>query len=302
MWIYLGLLAALFLSFNALCRKMSVSGNAVFPVLLVSNATSLLLLLPIFIGSVFFVDELQSIGLSISSISFEDHFYIGIKAVLMTISWVLNFYALKYLPITIVTPIRGSGPFFTFIGAIFIYNESPVLLQWIGFFLIVVSMIFYSRIGKKEGINFKKNKWILAIIGATFFGSCSGLYDKFLFQYKTYPVLTVQWWFFFYVTLFMFLLVWFFYRPNKAKMGKFQFHWSIPASGILIFLADYFYFKALSEPEALVMILAAVKRSQILFTVIIGGFIFKEQNKRMKMIPLLGVLIGVFLILFSTKF
>lgn len=299
MWIYLGLIAALFLSFNALCRKMSVSGNAVFPVLFVSNATSLFLLLPAFIGSVFYADTLKELGMYIPSISAKDHFYIGIKAVLMTISWVMNFYALKYLPITIATPIRGAGPFFTFIGAIFIYNESPVLLQWIGFFLIVVSMIFYSRIGKKEGINFKKNKWIWAIIGATFFGSCSGLYDKFLFQYQTYSVLTVQWWFFFYVTLFMLLLVLFVYRPNKAKMGKFQFHWSIPASGALIFLADYFYFKALSDPEALVMILSAVKRSQILFTVLIGGLLFKEQNKRMKFIPLIGVLIGVFLILFS---
>lgn len=299
MWIYLGLLAALFLSFNALCRKMSVSGNAVFPVLFVSNATSLLLIFPFFIGSIFYAEKFQEIGMYVPGITLEDHFYIGIKAVLMTISWVLNFYALKYLPITIVTPIRGTGPFFTFLGAMFIYNESPVLFQWIGFFLIVISMIFYSRIGKKEGINFKNNKWIFAIAGATFFGSCSGLYDKFLFQYQNYAVLTVQWWFFFYVTIFMLLLVLFVYRPNKEKMGKFKFHWSIPASGSLIFLADYFYFKALSNPEALIMILSAVKRSQILFTVIIGGLIFKEQNKRMKLIPLAGVLIGVFLILYS---
>lgn len=300
MWIYLGLLAALFLSFNALCRKMSVSGNAVFPVLLVSNATSLFLLLPAFIGSFFYVEEMKNIGMYIPSIALEDHFYIGIKAVLMTCSWTLNFYALKHLPITIVTPIRGAGPFFTFIGAIFIYNESPETLQWIGFFLIIVSMIFYSRIGKKEGINFKKNKWILAIVGATFFGSCSGLYDKFLFQFKVYPVITVQWWFFFYVTLFMLLLVVFIYMPNRAKIGKFKWHWSIAASGVLIFLADYFYFKALRDPEALIMILSAVKRSQIIFTVLIGGLIFKEQNKRMKLIPLVGVLIGVFCILYSS--
>lgn len=300
MWIYLGLLAALFLSFNALCRKMSVSGNAVFPVLLASNATSLLLLLPIFIGSVFFADYMQTTSFYLPTITLEDHVLIGVKSVLMTCSWILNFYALKHLPITIVTPIRAAGPFFTFIGAIFIYQESPELLQWIGFFLIVFSMIAYSRIGKKEGINFKKNKWILAIIGATFFGSCSGLYDKFLFQYKTYDVLTVQWWFFFYVTLFMALLVLFVYRKNKEKMGKFHFHWSIPASGILIFLADYFYFKGLSDPEALIMILSAVKRSQILFTVVIGGLLFKEQNKRLKMIPLIGVLIGVFCILYSS--
>ncbi|NJB82960.1 EamA family transporter [Wenyingzhuangia aestuarii] len=300
MWIYLGLLSALFLSFNALSRKRSVKGNAVFPVLLVSNATSLLVLLPVFLGSVFYADEMKNVGFYISSISLEDHFFIAIKSVLMTCSWTLAFYALKHLPITIVTPIRASGPFFTFLGAIFIYNESPVLLQWIGFFLIIISMLFYSRIGKKEGIVFKSNKWILAIVGATVFGSGSGLYDKFLFQYKNYDVLAVQWWFFFYITFFMLLLVLFVYKPNKEKMGKFHLHWTIMASGVLIFLADYFYFKGLQDPEALIMIMSAVKRSQILFTVVIGGFVFKEQNKRMKLIPLLGVLIGVFFILYSS--
>ncbi|NIJ45848.1 drug/metabolite transporter (DMT)-like permease [Wenyingzhuangia heitensis] len=300
MWIYFGLLAALFLSFNALARKRSVTGNAVFPVLLVSNATSLLLLLPAFIGSIFYAEQMKNIGFYMPSISLEDHFLIGIKSVLMTCSWILNFYALKHLPITIVTPIRGAGPFFTFIGAVIIYHESPELLQWIGFFLIIISMIFYSRIGKKEGIVFKNNKWILAIVGATFFGSVSGLYDKFLFQYKDYEVLTVQWWFFFYVTFFMLLLVLFVYKPNKDKMGKFKLHWTILASGVLIFLADYFYFKGLQDPEALIMIMSAVKRSQILFTVLIGGLIFKEQNRRMKLIPLLGILIGVFCILYSS--
>lgn len=300
MWIYLGLLSALFLSFNALSRKRSVKGNAVFPVLLVSNATSLFILVPVFIGSLFYKTKMKELGFYIPNISLEDHLLIGIKSMLMTCSWILAFYALKKLPITIVTPIRASGPFFTFLGAIILYHESPVLLQWVGFFLIIVSMIFYARIGKKEGIVFKKNKWIWAIVGATFFGSSSGLYDKFLLQYKQYDVLTVQWWFFFYVTLFMTLLVVLVYRPHKEKMGKFTFHWTIVASGVLIFLADYFYFKGLQDPEALIMMMSAVKRSQILFTVVIGGLIFKEQNKRMKLIPLLGVLLGVFCILYSS--
>ncbi len=300
MWIYLGLLSALFLSFNALCRKRSVKDNAVFPVLLATNGISLLLLLPVYIGSVFVPDEMQEIGLTIVKIRLQDHFWIALKSVLMTCSWVLAFYALKHLPITIVTPIRASGPFFTFLGAIFIYHEAPVLLQWIGFFLIIISMIFYSRIGKKEGINFKTNKWVFAIVGATVFGSSSGLYDKFLLQYKNYEVLTVQWWFFFYVTCFMLLLVLFIYKPNQHKMGVFKWHWSIAAVGLLMLLADYFYFKGLSDPKALVMIMSAVKRSQILFTVVIGGFVFKEQNKRMKLIPLLGVLVGVFCILYGS--
>lgn len=63
-----------------------------------------------------------------------------------------------------------------------IYKEAPNGYQWMGFFLIILSVILYSRIGKQEGIIFKSNKWIFAIIAATFLGASSGLYDKNLIQ------------------------------------------------------------------------------------------------------------------------
>ena len=63
--------------------------------------------------------------------------------------------------------------------------------------------------------------------------------------------------------------------------------------------ADYFYFKALQDSEALIMLLSAIKRSQILIAVVVGGLVFKEKNKRKKLIPLAGILLGVFLILYS---
>jgi drug/metabolite transporter (DMT)-like permease len=49
------------------------------------------------------------------------------------------------------------------------------------------------------------------------------------------------------------------------------------------------------------MLLSAIKRSQIIIAVVIGGLIFKEKNKRQKLIPLVGIMIGVFLILYSTN-
>lgn len=300
MWIYYGLTAAFFLSINAICRKRSMKGNAVFPVLFASNAISALMIAPLFVGSFFYPEYLKGIELYIPSINIEDHFYIGIKSMIMTSSWVLAFYALKYLPITIVTPIRSAGPFFTFLGAIVLYRENPTSLQWVGFVLIIASMLAYSKIGKKEGIVFKNNKAILAIVAATFLGACSGLYDKFLFQFQDYGVVTVQWWFFFYVTVFMGILVLFVHKPNKEKLGKFTRHWSIPVIGIFIVLADYFYFRGLQDPEVLIMLMSAIKRSQILFTVLIGGIIFKEKNKKQKMIPLIGVVLGVICLMYSS--
>ncbi|MGB0981903.1 MAG: EamA family transporter [Winogradskyella sp.] len=299
MWMYLGLLAALFLGLHNLCKKHAVQGNEIFPVLFGTLFSGFLLLLPVYIGSVFNADYMIKIQFYIANISWKTHGFIAIKSAIMASSWLLAYQALKHLPITIVTPIRSAGPFFTFIGAILIYKEQPNFLQWIGFLLIIGSVFIYSKIGKKEGINFKRNKWIFAIIGATFLGSTSGLYDKFLIQSLELNPQTLQFWFCFYTVLILLFILAFTWLPYKEKRKAFKWRWSIIAVGILLVAADYFYFKALQDPNALIMLLSAIKRSQILIAVVVGGLVFKEKNKRKKLIPLFGIMLGVFLILYA---
>ena len=299
MWMYLGLLAALFLGLHNLCKKHAVQGNEVFPVLLGTIGSGFIILLPLFIASTFFPEYTKQFGLYIDIIPWKTHGFIFIKSMIMTASWVLAYQALKHLPITIVTPIRSAGPFFTFIGAILIYNEQPTLLQWAGFILIILSVILYSKIGKKEGINFKRNKWIFAIIGATFLGASSGLYDKFLIQNQGLTPQTLQFWFSWYTVLLLIVILTLTWFPYAEKRKAFKWRWTIIAVGILLIAADYFYFKALQDPEALIMLLSAIKRSQLIIAVVIGGLVFKEKNKRKKLIPLIGILLGVFFILYS---
>ncbi|ADV51204.1 protein of unknown function DUF6 transmembrane [Cellulophaga algicola DSM 14237] len=299
MWMYLGLLAALFLGLHNLCKKHAVQGNEVFPVLLGTISSGFLLIVPFYIGSHFFKEEMVKMDFYITAIPWKTHGFIAIKSAIMAASWVLAYQALKHLPITIVTPIRSAGPFFTFIGAITIYQEKPNFYQWIGFFLIILSVLLYSKIGKKEGIHFKRNKWIFAIIGATFLGASSGLYDKFLIQTIHLNPQTLQFWFCLYTVLILLVILTITWFPNAEKRKAFKWRWSIPLVGILLQIADYFYFKALQDPDALIMLLSAIKRSQIIIAVVLGGIIFKEQNKRKKLIPLAGIMAGVFLILYS---
>lgn len=298
MWMYLGLLSALFLGLHNLCKKHAVQGNEVFPVLLGTISAGFLLILPLYLGSIWFPKYMLKIGFYITDISWNTHGFIFIKSMIMASSWILAYQALKHLPLTIVTPIRSAGPFFTFIGAIFIYQEKPSFWQWIGFFVIILSVLLYSNLGKKEGIIFKKNKWIFAIIGATFLGALSGLYDKFLIQSLALNPQTLQFWFCFYTIVILLIILSLTWFPNATKRKSFKWRWSIPAVGILLQTADYFYFKALQDPEALIMLLSAIKRSQILIAVVAGGIIFKEKNKRKKLVPLFGILLGVFFILF----
>jgi len=299
MWMYLGLLSALFLGLHSLCKKHAVQGNEVLPVLLGTLLAGFLVFIPFFIGSYYNPTYFKEIGFYITPIPLQTHGFIFVKSMIMTASWVLAYAALKHLPITIVTPIRSAGPFFTFIGAILIYDENPTFLQWLGFFLIIFSVLLYSKIGKQEGINFQRNKWIFAIIGATFLGASSGLYDKFLIQHLVLNPQTLQFWFCFYTILILLIILSITWFPKKEKRNAFKFRWTIIAVGVLLQTADYFYFKALQDPDALIMLLSAIKRSQIIIAVVIGGLLFRERNKRKKLIPLAGILIGVFLILYS---
>ena len=61
----------------------------------------------------------------------------------------------------------------TLVGALLVYGEILNLYQWIGVILAIISFAMLSRSGKKEGIDFKHNKWIYFIVLAAVLGAVS---------------------------------------------------------------------------------------------------------------------------------
>lgn len=121
-------MAALFLGLHNLYKKYALRGNEAFPVLLGSITYGFILLLLVYICSIYFPEFTKGTGFYIASIPWETHGFIFIKSMIMATYWVLAYQALKHLPITIVAPKRSAWPFFTFIGAILIYKEQPNFL------------------------------------------------------------------------------------------------------------------------------------------------------------------------------
>lgn len=89
---------------------------------------------------------------------------------------------MKHLPLTIVGPINATRPVMTLVGAMLIFGERLNLYQWIGVFMAVISFFMLSRSGKKEGIDFKHDRWIWFVVLAAVLGAVSGLYDKYLWK------------------------------------------------------------------------------------------------------------------------
>ncbi|WP_340114303.1 DMT family transporter [Maribellus mangrovi] len=299
MWAIAGLISAIFLGIYDIFKKKSLNENAVIPVLFFSTVTSSLVFLPVVIGSRFFPEFFSQIGLFSPTLTLTEHLQVLLKSFIVVLSWILAFFALKHLPVTIFAPIRATGPLWTLIGAIIIFHERLNSLQWIGVSLTLIFFYLFSTAGKLEGIEFRRNKWIFLIIGATIIGSISGLYDKFIIS--RIDRIAVQAWFSFYQVAILLPILGFLWYPNRKKTTPFQWRWTIAAIGISLIIADFVYFYALSIEGSMISMLSALRRSSVLIAFGLGAFLFKEQNLKKKGIYLVGILAGILLITLGSR-
>ena len=298
MWAIWGIIAAVFLGIYDIFKKTSLNNNAVFPVLLISVSTSAIIFSSVLIGSNVNPTLFQSINLCVPEITFREHFLVIMKAALVLSSWILAFFAIKHLPLTIVTPIRATAPFWTLTGALVIFLEHLSLLQWIGLIITLTFFYLFSTTGKLEGIHFRTNKWIYLIIAATLLGSASSLYDKYII--REVDRMAVQVWTGIYQFGILLPIVAFGWYPNRKKTTPFQWRWSIPLIGVFLVLTDFFYFYALSFPESLISVLSGIRRSGVIIPFLFGAFFFREENVKKKGLYLAGIIVGVLLMVIGS--
>ncbi|MDE6487795.1 MAG: DMT family transporter, partial [Paramuribaculum sp.] len=186
MWVGFALVSALCLGFYDVMKKLSVRDNDVLAVLLLNTFFGALLMSPVIIGGL----ANGSAGLGGGG---AGHLLILAKAVIVLLSWLPGYFAIKHLPLTIQGPINASRPVMVLVGAVAIFGERLNWIQWIGILLGFASLFFISRIGSREGFSFRESRWILLSIAAAVMGAVSALYDKFLL--KRFDPLEVQAWY-----------------------------------------------------------------------------------------------------------
>jgi drug/metabolite transporter (DMT)-like permease len=290
MWILFAFLSATLLGFYDVFKKQSLRGNAVLTVLLLNCLFSSIIFLPMLWYAPFGGWEVQK--------------YIVLKAFIVLSSWICGYYAMKHLPITIVGPVNATRPMLVLIGALMIFGERLNLFQWAGVLLAISSFLLIKKGGKKEGIDFFRNRWSLCLIAAAILGAASGLYDKFLLSSPAegglgLNRLTVQSYFNFYQLAIMLVVVWL-ERRAGAQEAPFQWRWTIPLISLFICAADLAYFYCLSMDEAMISIVSMVRRGSVIISFMMGAFLFHETNLKSKAIDLALILIGMMLLYFGT--
>lgn len=299
MWLLLAFTSALLLGFYDVFKKQSLKDNAVIPVLFLNTLFSSLIFIPFILLSANGQEWISHSMFYVPVQGWEVHKYIVLKSLIVLSSWIFGYFGMKHLPLTIVGPINATRPVLVLVGAMLMFGERLNLYQWIGVLLAIASFFLLSRSGKKEGIDFKSNKWILFIALAAITGALSGLYDKYLM--KQFNAMLVQSWYNIYQLAMMggvLFLLWF---PKRKENTPFRWSWSIILISIFLSAADFAYFYALSYQESMISVVSMIRRSSVIVSFLFGAILFREKNLKSKAIDLLLVLIGMIFLYLGSK-
>lgn len=303
MWLTLAFLSAALLGFYDSFKKKALLQNAIIPVLFLNTIFCSLIFLPFIILSAK-TNILDGSQFHVASGGWEMHRYILLKSVIVLSSWLFGYMGMKHLPLTIVGPINATRPVLVLLGAMLVYGERLNLCQWIGVLLAITSFLMLSRSGKKEGIDFRHNRWIWAIVIAALLGAASGLYDKYLMANPSdggvgLDRMAVQSWYNIYQMGWMLIMMLVLWWPRR-KQSPFRWDWCILNISLFLSMADFVYFYALSQPHAMISVVSMIRRGSVIVSFLFGALIFREHNLKTKAVDLLLVLLGmVFLYLGS---
>lgn len=292
MWLLLAFLSATLLGFYDVFKKKSLKDNAVLPVLFLNTFFSSLIFLPFILFSIYEPNLLGGSIFNVPVAGWEQHKYIIIKSFIVLSSWIFGYFGMKHLPITIVGPINATRPVMVLVGAMLVFGERLNLYQWIGVLLAVVSFFMLSRSGKKEGIDFKHDKWIWFVVLAAVLGAVSGLYDKYLMG--RFNNMVVQAWYNVYQLFLMGGVLMFLWWPKRKSSTPFHWDWCIILISVFLSAADFVYFYALGMDGAMISIVSMVRRGSVVVSFLFGAMIFREKNLKSKVVDLILVLIGMF--------
>lgn len=304
MWLALAFLSAALLGFYDSFKKESLLGNAVIPVLFLNTVFSSLIFIPFII--------LSSTGTSLDGSIFhvatggwEQHKYIIIKSIIVLSSWILGYFGMKHVPLTIYGPINATRPVMVLVGALIVFGERLSPLQWVGVSLAVISFFMLSRSATKEGISFEHSKWVWMIVGAAVLGAISGLYDKYLMAPTSnggvgLDKMLVQSWYNIYQMVLMLIILLTLWYPVRKK-NPFRWKWSIVFISIFLSAADFVYFYALSLPDAMISIVSMIRRGSVVVSFLFGAIFFHEKNLRAKTVDLALVLLSMIFLYFGSK-
>lgn len=295
-WVALGLLAGLVLGTYDFLTKLALQTKSVLVVVVLSSILGALLWAPFLVAPYSFGGVLRPLGLFPAQLSWRDQGVLLPKSLMMVANWVLSYYAVKALPLSISAGVRASGPLWTAFGAIALLGELLSAWQWLGLAVSMMSYYLFSLIGQKEGIRFHRNGWVLCMVAATILSSTIALYDKYVIAHLHLDLAGVQAWSAVQRALVALVFVPWIFQDLSPRRLLSRF-WPVPLLGAAYIIAEYIYLSAVQIDGAMISVISVLRRTNLVMVFVLSALFFRERFIEQKMLAIGGVLVGIVLTL-----
>jgi len=307
-WVLLGLLAGLVLGTYDFLTKIALRETGVLAVVVASSVLGACLWLP-FVwvpGGGPWAQALAPLGLHPAPLTWQAHALLLPKSLMMVATWVLSYYAVKALPLSISAGVRASGPVWTALGAIVLLGEHLSAWQWAGLAVSMLSYLAFSLIGQKEGIRFSRDGWVLCMVAATLLSSANALYDKHIVAQLRLDLAAVQAWSAVQRgVLALCLLPWVVTSVLPGMGGRglrgrwpgwsaaWPIVWPVVAIAVSYVVAEYIYLAAVQVEGAMISVISVLRRTNLVMVFGLSAWLLQERFIRHKTVAMAGVLAGI---------
>ncbi len=265
-------ISAVFLALYDLLKKISLKDNDIYGVLFFYALVA-------FICSFVFVREAFLVD-------FKSVLFILLKSFVISFSWFLTMKAMSKLDLGIVVPFSLLGSVGTTILASIVLKEKIGVEQIGGMLVILLGLFLLSRLCEKGGEN-RDYRYLLLLVLAAFLSSVCAIIDKFLIDDVGYN--GVMFWFFFFLMVIYFILN--IIKNKKIKFFNYKKSVWVIGIGVSIFLADLFYYVAISYDNASLSMVSIVRKLSVFIGVVLGC-VFLKEKKFLKKLFLLFLMFG----------
>ncbi len=299
MWLWAAVGSAILLGIYDVFKKQASTRNDVLHILFYATAISTCFFIPLMLSSIFGWGWADGTVFEVPRGTLNEHLLVFLKSIIVSISWITGLMGLKNLPITTAGTIKASRPVFVLIGSILIFGERLNLWQWVAILIAMFALWLLGRTSKKEGVDFARNKWIFCMWIAVISGVISALMDKHLMA--SMKPMFVQSWCNFYIALIIGAILVFGRLAKSRFYSEFRFDWAILLIAVFITMSDFLYFLSLYSSGSMLSVVSMLRRSSVIITFICGALFFKEKHLRSKGLALLILLVGMAILVFSSR-
>lgn len=282
-WTVLVLISAIFLGLKYVTIKKVLFEFKPLPILFLMTAASTIFTLIVF-QDINFVLDTKLYGL------------ILLKSLSITISWYFLYQAYKNLEISTVAPLKNLSPMVLVVLSFLFLGEQITLVNHLGIVVLVLSAYALELKGLSNFLDpfkFMKSKFFLYVIIAIITTSFSAILDKIILQDTNYS--SVMFFFFLFLSILYFLII--IYRKETLEINELlhskKYFLLTMLVAVLAFLADVFYFLAVSIPTTAIALIIPFRNTSNLIATILGGRLFSEGNVFYKSVVCFVMLIGI---------